>query len=267
MNIPKVGSAATALSLLILWACTTEIHIRLSSRIPTSAGQPAGPQEQAKEPISLAELTERQTQREGKIQTGLVTTLCDSQERLKDEVRPHNQETTNWCWATSAQTVLEYHKEIKGQCDWVNGALSRSDCCGRRDFDTFLNRWFTTTSSDCDQSGMPHYVFDTSGFDYERLMAPGSSNPNDWTAYFKVLKKQICLNGPFISVTLFPDGGGHTQVVSNIDINNQVVEVNDHRDADFNTQPFDVFIGDALDDHSGEYGYAQEFFYVEISRL
>ncbi len=139
MNMPKVGSCCSdAFIIGAVGMYHRNSHQTFKSNSYTAKSQSeAGPQ--AKEPISLAELTQRQAEREGKIKTGLVPSLCDSQGKLKDEVRPYNQETTNWCWATSAQTVLEFHKEIKGQCDWVNGALSRRDCCGPRDFDSFLN--------------------------------------------------------------------------------------------------------------------------------
>lgn len=266
MNVQQVGTIVVGFSLVVVWACT-EVHVRLSSHIPTETDELA--HVQAKEPISLSELIDRQKVRSNRpahAQSSSPASLCDSSGKMKDEVSPHNQEASNWCWATSAQTVLEFHQEIRGQCDWVNGALSRSDCCGYRYFDTFLNRWLTTTPSDCDQGGWPHWVFNASGFDYERLMAPGTPNPNEWIAYFDVLKTQLCQNGPFISVIQWTEGGGHTQVVRGIHADLQVVEVNNHRDADFNTQPFDVFIGDAVDDQYGEHGYAQELFYVEIRR-
>ncbi len=275
MKMQKLGAVAVGLSLLLVWACT-EVHVRLSNRIPTGTDEPA--HLQAKEPISLAELIERQKEREQqrdkdqqrdksvRDQTSLPSSLCDSPGKLKDEVQPYNQEAASWCWATSAQTVLAFHKEIKGQCDWVNGALSRGDCCGRRDFLDSLNRWFTDTPSVCDEGGWPHWVFSTSGFEYERVRAPGTANANEWTAYFDALKTQLCQNGPFISVIRWAEGGGHSQVVRAINDVLQIVEVNDHRDADFNTQPFDVFIGDDVNDPYGEFGHAQDVFYVEIRR-
>lgn len=275
IKVQKLVAVAVGFSLSLVWACT-EVHVRLANRIPTETDEST--QLQAKKPISLAELIERQKEREqqrdkdqssdksARDQSSLPSSLCDSTGMLKGEVRPYNQETSNWCWATSAQTVLEFHQEIRGQCDWVNRALSRGDCCGNRAFDTFLNRWFITTPSDCDQGGWPDWVFTRSGFDYELLMAPGNPDLNEWTSYFDALKRQLCQNGPFISVIQWTEGGGHTQVVRGIRTDLQIVEVNNHRDADFNTLPFDVFIGDAVDDQYGEHGYAQELFYIEIRR-
>jgi hypothetical protein len=274
MTIWRLGGLAVVVLSLLLWACTTQIHIRLSSRALNRISQNVNPP--AKKPISLAELIDRQTKgpatgqtgRPDVMQTPQLTSLCDPQGRLRDMGNPYNQETTRWCWATSAQTVLEFHKEIRDQCSWVNSALLRQDCCGVREFDPFLNIWFITTPLDCDQAGWPHWVFDKSGFDYEILPAPGTSNLADWTAYVEPLKRQICRNGPFISALQLEGGvAEHTQVVVGIYDDPQVIEVNNHRTADFNTQPLDVFIGDALNDPNGEYGYAQDFFYVEIRRL
>ncbi|ULA60045.1 MAG: putative PeptidaseC392 domain-containing protein [Nitrospira sp.] len=269
MKRQHLQTVAGGLSLLFVWACT-EVHVRLSHRAPTTTTDESISL-QAKEPISIAQLIAQQQQRQqrdksAQDQSSLPTSLCDAQGTLTGAVRPYNQETSNWCWATSAQTVLEFHQEVRGQCDWVNRALSREDCCGNRTFDTFLNRWFINTPSACDQGGWPHWVFTASGFDYELLMAPGTPDPNEWTTYFEAFQRQLCQNGPFVSVIQWADGGGHTQVVRGIHTDLQVVEVNNHRDADFNTLPFDVFIGDAVGDHYGEYGYAQESFYVEIRR-
>jgi hypothetical protein len=238
----------------------------------------------AKEFITIKELSDRQTKRPTKGQPGQlgqmqqapqVTSLCDAQGKLRDAVNPYNQETTNWCWASSAQTVLGFHKEIRDQCSFVNDALSRSDCCGPRVFDSFLNGWFITTPSECDQGGWPHWVFEKLGYNYDRVRAPGTSNPADWTSYvealntsyIEILKRELCQNGPFISVLQIEGGvSGHTEVVRGIYEDAKFIEVNDHRNADFNTLSFDEFVGDDLDNPNGEYGYAQEFFYVEISR-
>lgn len=275
MKMNKFGAMAIGLSVLLLWACT-EVHVRLSPRAPIGTGEPA--HLPPKEPITLAELIARQKERgqqrdrdrqsdtSGQVQTPTSRSLCDSPGKLRDEVRPYNQEAAGWCWATSAQVVLEFHKVTNGQCDWVNGSLSRADCCGVREFLAPLNRWFTDTPSACDQGGWPHWVFASSEFDYERLMAPRISDPTEWAAYFDALKTQLCQNGPFISVIRWAEGGKHSQVVRAIDDVLRVVEVNDHRDADFNTQPFEEFIGSNGSDPYGEFGHAQEMFYVELQR-
>lgn len=263
LHAPVLGAVAVGMTLLLAGACT-EVHVRWSHHNPSRLGDP--PYLSAKEPISLAELVKRQQAMALSAQKDPPTSLCNAQGMLNEEVRPYNQEAANWCWATSTQTVLEFHKEIKGQCEWVNGALSRSDCCGKRDFIDTLNRWFTDTPSACDEGGWPHWIFNSSGFDYEWVRAPASPTMSEWTPYFNALKTQLCRSGPFISVIRWSEGGRHTQVVRAINDTLQVVEVNDHRDADFNTQPFDVFIGDDVNDPYGEFGHAQEMFYVEIRR-
>lgn len=257
---------ATGLSLLFVWACA-EVHVRVPHGTQPGTGGPASPE--AKAPISLTELVARQKQRETSTSSlsRAPASLCESTGGLGEEVRSYNQETGSWCWATSAQIVLEFHKEVSEQCLWVNQALSRGDCCGTRDFLAILNRWVTDTPSNCDGGGWPHWVFTPAGFDYERILAPGRAGSEEWTAYFAALKTQLCQNGPFISVIRWSEGGGHSQVVRAINDVLQVVEVNDHRDADFNTRSFDVFIGDDADDPNGTFGYAQDVFYVEIQRL
>lgn len=39
------------------------------------------------------------------------------------------QEQTNWCWAATSQGILNYFGNNPTQCQIVNWALSRSDCC------------------------------------------------------------------------------------------------------------------------------------------
>jgi hypothetical protein len=39
------------------------------------------------------------------------------------------QEQTNWCWAGTSQSILQYFGNNVAQCNIVNWALSRSDCC------------------------------------------------------------------------------------------------------------------------------------------
>jgi len=258
---------ATGLVFVFVGACT-EVHVRMPHRTQTATGDFDPPQ--AKASLSLAELVARQKQqRDTSAGSNSLATAsqCESTGGLGEEVRPYNQETASWCWATSAQIVLEFHKHVSEQCRWVDRALSRDDCCGPRDFLAVLNRWFTDTPSACDQGGWPHWVFASSGFDYERIRAPGSADSNEWGAYFDALKTQLCQNGPLISVIRWSEGGGHTQVVRAINTLLQVVEVNDHLEADFNTQPFDVFIGDSADDLYGPFGYSQDVFYVDIRPL
>lgn len=40
------------------------------------------------------------------------------------------QEHSQWCWAGSSQSVLEYYDSVEAQCTIANFACGRSDCCG-----------------------------------------------------------------------------------------------------------------------------------------
>jgi peptidase C39-like protein len=46
------------------------------------------------------------------------------------------QEKSNWCWAASAQMVMEYLGKSVKQCDQANDVIGRNDCCPGPDHQT-----------------------------------------------------------------------------------------------------------------------------------
>ncbi len=44
------------------------------------------------------------------------------------------QEHSNWCWAGSSQSVLDYYGQVVEQCEIANYAWSKTTCCQEGDF-------------------------------------------------------------------------------------------------------------------------------------
>src|SRR5262245_39076825 len=42
----------------------------------------------------------------------------------------HGQNTPSWCWAASAQMVVEFHDALIDQCELVHYVSPWKDCCG-----------------------------------------------------------------------------------------------------------------------------------------
>ncbi len=102
------------------------------------------------------------------------------------------QETSEWCWAASGETIMNYlgPTEVK-QCYEANAELGHDDCCS------------CPTPASCVQAGWPQ--FDHYGY---------TSTSTSWgTALsFDQLKAEIDADRPFLFSWAWNGGGAHAMV-------------------------------------------------------
>ncbi len=120
---------------------------------------------------------------------------CSPKESESLTVTLHPQETPMWCWAASAQMVMDYLGHDKSQCEQANQILGRNDCCN------------LPVPNDCDISKWPE--FDKYSFSYSRTNSAALS----WGE----LKAEICANEdcggrPFCFTWIWSGGGAHMMV-------------------------------------------------------
>lgn len=116
------------------------------------------------------------------------------------------EEGTGWCWAASAQMVINYlltlggQNPIEKQCDIVDAVLGHppDTCCG-----------MNTTTAPCNVEGWPEDVFDKKGFTY----SPPQKDPQDKQNLWAKITNQICIQKPIIISQYFIGGLGHTAVI------------------------------------------------------
>ncbi|MBN2223701.1 MAG: C39 family peptidase [Deltaproteobacteria bacterium] len=108
-------------------------------------------------------------------------------------VRIHPQETEMWCWAASAEMVMDYLGKDIPQCIQANDRFIRRDCCQN------------PTPIPCVQGGWPQ--FEKYGFSYDKT--------NNTALSWDEIKSQIDdLKSPFCFSWLWNGGGGgHMMVV------------------------------------------------------
>lgn len=120
---------------------------------------------------------------------------------MVQKVKAIPQDTDVWCWAASAQTVIEAHDFPIKQCDILERVYQdelTTNCCG--DSGTF--------PGECWRNGWPEEAFNNFAFNWEWVKGPLRKD---------TLAGQLCENGPFIFVLLFEGGGGHTFVVKDLE--------------------------------------------------
>jgi hypothetical protein len=203
----------------------------------------------------------------------LTGTNCKLQRELKNQ----KQQTSVWCWAASAHTVIEYLKnEPIRQCDlvdarnrgqlkyewdkWVieNPGENPDDyptCCKRMPEDGRpLNKQEEFAQNICWTNGWPEYIFRTQEFrthfdGYEYNWTIPYPNGLSWGE----IVEEICADRPMISAILYtlPLGGGaHTVVIGGyheLEDGSQWVDVYDpalSTEEDFYLWPYDVYLGD-----------------------
>lgn len=98
------------------------------------------------------------------------------------------QKTSQWCWAATAEMIMDYHKVPVDQCRQANDLLNRTDCC------------FIPTPQACIEPG--HSNFQLYGFQADR-------KPNKAYLTFQEIISQIESNLPFAFSWAWNDGGGH----------------------------------------------------------
>src|SRR5258706_10957655 len=105
----------------------------------------------------------------------------------------HPQDVDQWCWAASAQMIMEFLNHNVSECTQANDAFGRADCCN------------SSVPSDCNNADWPH--FDKYNFDYRRT--------SDSALTWDQLKEQVsCQNSPVAFSWGWSNGiGGHMMVV------------------------------------------------------
>ncbi|MEO8324894.1 MAG: papain-like cysteine protease family protein [Nitrospirota bacterium] len=139
---------------------------------------------------------------------------CDLPEKSLT-IERYDQETISWCWAASAQMVINYFRTAAGQpqltqCSIVDDLLTPPEtCCGP-----------DKNSDSCLRGDLPENVFVKKGFTYAPEIKDPSSRENLWGK----VTSQICEEKPLILAEYFVGGGGHSSVIYGFGGNGQVGE-------------------------------------------
>lgn len=183
-----------------------------------------------------------------------ATPLCP----LRNPLAPTKQNTGVWCWAASAQMVINYLQAVNGetplvsQCNIVNRTLdvdptAKLNCCKAEDNYIYTSEdgstsLFAAMQSRCRVRYNPLAALKDYGYNAEE-----ASPPVEWTG----LTGQLCGNHtPYISVVSFydDDGGGiagtHSSVVGGARVTpdgDRYVEVSDHSEDDFFLMKWEAF--------------------------
>lgn len=126
--------------------------------------------------------------------TAPATCTPAAQTHLPVTLRP--QQTSMWCWAASAQMVMDFLGVSVQQCTEANNEFGRADCCN------------SPTPSGCVNGGWPE--FDKYGFTFKRT----SNAALSWDQLrMEVADSSGCGRRPFAFSWHWPGGGGHMMVV------------------------------------------------------
>jgi hypothetical protein len=168
----------------------------------------------------------------GGLSGGTNDPVCKTNGNVVEVIK---QETPQWCWATSAQTVMKFHGKSFEQCGIVTdvkvggqpGPNGLPICCEDPD------------RIDCLKNGWPENALEKFQFDFKTWLY---STWGPLTA--EQVAGQICDNGPFIYIIRYPGGGGHAFTVRNIQkVGSQtMVDIFDHISGNFKAIPYQKFI-------------------------
>ena len=137
---------------------------------------------------------------------------CNSKKQVILDLKEIEQNSmTSWCWAATAQNVMEFHKKKIEQCDVVGGVYDYADrapCCG-------------PISTECwGRGGYPEWALHKFQFLYLHTRQPQRVNNNNLT--WEEATEEICQNRPFISSLDLTDGDRHSVVVTGYNVNQGV---------------------------------------------
>jgi len=107
---------------------------------------------------------------------------------------------TSWCWAATAQNVMDFQGKETKQCELVATVYSsyfdKTACCGE-------------TANECwGQGGYPEWVFDR--FQFSSLPSKAYNENLTW----EKATEEICQNRPFISSLDMISGDRHSVVIT-----------------------------------------------------
>jgi len=153
---------------------------------------------------------------------------------------------TSWCWAATAQNVMDFHGQKTQQCQLVAKVYSYVDdipCCG----ETVTECW--------GNAGRPEWVFNDFQFSY--LNKTVRNKILTW----EDATEEICQNRPFISSIDFDSGDRHSVVVTGYSVT-KGVRIYDPLQKNTFWEPYaDFFEGQSL-----EYERVRDTYNIEPMR-
>ena len=188
----------------------------------------------------------------------IPSTFAESQQcALTQQVDPARQLTGSWCWAASAQLVVEYlTRDSIAQCDLVTQAFEDqlralagnapilTNCCD------YLNG-NSDVGEICDRGGWPEWILQKRHIVFQK---------RDWSIgkimEWNDVTQQICQDLPFIFTVQWNTGGRHSAVGGGYHTTRDYgnfVEVYDHSPNEFYVMPFLEFQGGGRFTHEFDY--------------
>jgi hypothetical protein len=200
-----------------------------------------------------------------------TTAICP----LRTPLASNKQNTGVWCWAASAQMVINYLQAVNGeeslvsQCTIVNVALAVDpaadlNCCNAEDsYDPTMtelgNPAFTQIRARCQKRFNPLMALQANQYDAQE------ASPLEWEG----LTDQFCTKKtPYIFVVRFYDddgsfAGAHSSVVGGARVTpdgDRYVEVSDHSEDDFFLMKWEAFKAGVR----GDFDHVRD--YIDIKR-
>ena len=140
---------------------------------------------------------------------------------------------TSWCWAATAQNIMDFHGTKIKQCELVAtvyfSSVNNTLCCG----ETVTKCWVL--------GGFPEWVFDR--FPYSYLPTKARNNNLTW----ETATEELCQNRPFIASIDFVDGDNHSVVVAGYSVTKGVRLYDPLLDGFVWEKRADFFEGQSLD--------------------
>jgi hypothetical protein len=144
-----------------------------------------------------------------------TSTLGPSCNSKKQKILPLHkipqENMKSWCWAATAQNVMEFHDKKIDQCKVVANVYKYVDtepCCG-------------PTSTECwGQGGFPEWAFANFQFSFLHTWKTQRANKSNLT--WEEATEEICRDRPFISSLDLTNGDRHSVVVTGYSVDRGV---------------------------------------------
>jgi hypothetical protein len=139
-----------------------------------------------------------------------LTRCCFPNMMTSLPVTLHPQETKNWCWAASAQMVMDYLGHNVSQCTQANNRFGRTECCNIDLCPLPVEPPLYDVAGNCVNCACPGWPeFDKYGFTYKMT----SNKPLSWFQLREQLcNTTYCKSKPFAFAWHWLGGGGHLMV-------------------------------------------------------
>lgn len=134
------------------------------------------------------------------------------------------QEHDQWCWAGTAQAVLEYYGVVIDQCALANWAWGRSDCCGNQTFS-----WSNTACNWWNYMYGSYNGHDVPGGTLQGILTNWGVQSNAIAAALSktTAVAEIDAQRPFVMRFGWTTGGGHFLDGYGYDLNGQYIDYMD----------------------------------------